>query len=161
MQLIDPAVITLTGTPVGSFEFTGLPSVNTHYGKHFRPRGIATAEWRYEAKYKGIEAMGWDTATLIKRRALVVVRVYPPFEEISDIHNVYIKGILDGFTDAGIWVDDEWAWLPLVWYMWAGIGTHTPGRIKTRRTVIDVYELEKLIINGDKHRLPKGRKRNA
>jgi hypothetical protein len=127
---------------------------------HFRPRAIATAEWRYEAREKAIEEIGlWDTPA-IKKRALVIVRVFPPFEEISDIHNVYIKGILDGFTDAGLWADDEWAWVPLVLYAFGGIGTQGVNRNKQRLTIVDVYELGEFTINGVNHKLPKGRYAN-
>lgn len=142
--------------------FEGLPSVNRHYGLHYRPKSIQTAEWRHEAKYKALDYMLehslYDTP-IIKGRAFVMVNVYPPFEEVSDIHNVYTKALLDGFTDAGVYVDDEWAWMPLFAYRWAGLGNNVPGRFKGRQTRLDIYELGDLIINGEGQRLPKGRVR--
>jgi crossover junction endodeoxyribonuclease RusA len=155
----DPAVVTVHGTPVATFEFVGLPSVNTHYGLHFRPKSVATAEWRYEGKMKALKLTrnrGWEEGPLIERRALVVVTVFPPYEEISDIHNVYVKAVLDGFTDAGIWADDEWASVPLVIFAFGGLGT---GGKKERRTVIEIYELKEFHYHGSKRLLPKGRTR--
>lgn len=149
----------ITGKPVFSCPLVGLPSVNTHYNTHWRKRSVMTGEWRTWAKDEAGIFM-WENPDLprpIVNRALIVVNVFPPHEEISDIHNVHIKAILDGFTDAGLWVDDEWAFVPLVLYAFAGIGTQKPGTQKQRITVIDVYELEAYIKNGDRQRLPKGR----
>lgn len=150
-----------------SVEFVGLPSVNTHYNKHFRARGIDTAEWRYEAREKAMEQLGFRTLyePLVKQRALVVVNVFPPYEEISDIHNVHIKPLLDGFSDANVWADDEWAWVPLVMHLWAGIGEQKPRQHKIRRTILDVYELHDITMSSQdkalKLKLPKGRSRNG
>ena len=155
-------MVKIIGRPKFSFWFESLPSVNTHYNMHFRPRSIATAEWRYEAKRKALSAilkgMHLDRP-VITGRAFVLVNVYPPHEEISDIHNVHTKALLDGFTDAGIWGDDEWAFVPLFAYRWAGFGTNIPGRNKGRQTRIDIYELGDFSINGDVQRMPKGRTR--
>lgn len=149
--------VIIAGDPVCSFEFVGLPSVNTHYNKHWRARSIDTAEWRYEAKYKALDFIGWSQVPVIKTRALVVVWVYPPYEEISDIHNVHIKPLLDGFSDAGIWQDDEWAFVPLVMYAFGGIGDYKPKQKKLRRTVLDIHELGTFNVNNVLHKLPKGR----
>lgn len=152
------ATLSLTGDPAGSFEFIGLPSINSYYNLNRWARSTATAEWRYEAREKAIEALMWGEAVPVKR-ALVVVNCWPPFEEISDIHNIYIKALLDGFTEAELYPDDEWAFMPLLMYRWAGIGTQKPRQHKTRRTVLDVYELDALIINEKRQRLPLGRTR--
>lgn len=149
----------IQGHPIASFEFEGLPSVNTHYGKHWRARATPTAEWRYEAKEKAEEFIGWDSTPVIRTRALVVVWVYPPYEEISDIHNVHIKPLLDGFSDAGLWVDDEWAFVPLVLFAFGGIGEQKPRQHKIRRTRIDIYEIGMFIVRDTIHKLPRGRKK--
>lgn len=150
----------IAGLPVMSIEFEGLPSVNTHYNMHWRQRSPRTAEWRYEARTKAYDYTLWiPDGIYLVNRALVVVNVFPPYEEISDIHNTHIKPILDGFTDAGVWSDDEWAFVPLVLYSWAGIGEHKPRERKIRRTVIDVYELYTYTVGGQKQNLPKGRTR--
>lgn len=153
------AKLTITGSPALSIDFVGLPSVNTHYGQHRWAKAQHTAEWRLEAREKAYEHTMWNFDPLV-RRALVVMNVYPPYEEISDIHNVWVKAILDGFTDAEVWVDDEWAFVPLVLWAWAGISEerHANGR-KAKLTRIDVYELDKYIVNGDQQVLPAGRKR--
>lgn len=112
----------------------------------------------------------WDSPTYVKR-VLVVVKVYPPREEISDIHNIAIKNTIDGFKDAGVWVDDEWAYVPLVIFLWAGIDNNVQYKKKRaykgkrrnaapmRRTIIEVHELDALYINGARLILPKGRER--
>jgi len=149
----------LSGKPVVSFEFEDLPSVNTHYNKHFRPRAIATAEWRYEAKDKAQEWLAWhDDLPYFKQRVMVIVKVYPPYEEISDIHNIHIKPLLDGFTEAELWKDDEWAFVPITMFVWGGITEHAPRERKIRRTVIDIHRLDKFWVNYVPQLLPKGRK---
>ena len=150
------AKLTLKGTPIRTYEFEGLPSVNTHYNKHWRPRAVDTAEWRYEAHEKAASFHYGPREPLIRTRALCVVWVFPPFEEVSDIHNVHIKPVLDGFTDAGLWHDDEWAWVPATLFAWGGIGTQ--GKRK-RISRFDIYELGSFTVNGFEHKLPKGRKR--
>jgi hypothetical protein len=146
------------GDPILSVEFIGLPSVNTHYGQNRWAKSSRTAEWRYEAREKAYEHTLWRSDFLV-RRALVVINVYPPYEEIMDIHNVWVKGILDGFTDAEVWSDDEWAFVPLVLFAWAGIGEQKPRQHKIRRTRVDVYELHSYWVGGVQQLLPKGRKR--
>lgn len=145
-------------TPALSIEFIGLPSVNTHYGQNRWKKSQHTAEWRLEAREKAYETTFWMDEFLVKR-ALVVINVYPPYEEIMDIHNVWVKGILDGFSDAGVWSDDEWAFVPLVLFAWAGIGEQKPRQHKIRRTRVDIYELHSYYVAGVQQTLPKGRKR--
>lgn len=112
----------------------------------------------------------WDSLHFVNR-VLLVIKVYPPREEISDIHNVAIKNTIDGFRDASVWVDDEWAYVPLVVFMWAGIDDNVQykrkraykGKVRRaapmRRTIIEVHELDALIINQGRLLLPKGRER--
>lgn len=157
---MSDAVLALIGKPKLSIWFKGLESLNTFNNYNRWTKARVTAEWRYEAKCKSWNKMGFFTDTpMIRRRALVIVNVYPPYEEISDIHNTLIKPVLDGFSDAGVWVDDEWAWLPIVMYRWAGIGKQKPRARKERRTRFDIYELEDFLIMGKAQRLPRGRKR--
>lgn len=149
------AQLTLSGRPVASFEFRSVPSVNTHYNKHHHARSISTAEWRYEAReeaLKVIRSMGKRPEDLpLVQRALVVVNVWIPHEGIMDIHNVHIKPLLDGFSEAQLWKDDEWAFVPLVLFRWAGV---LP---KEKLTTIDVYELQLFQVQGEYQLLPKGR----
>lgn len=157
----------IQGHPVASFEFIGLPSVNTHYGLNRWTKATRTAEWRYEARvsvltYRGLEDDDLFLAQMvpiIQKRALVVVWVFPPYEEISDIHNIYIKAVLDGFSDAGLWQDDEWASVPLVLYAFGGIGEQKPRTQKKRLTRFDIYEIGMFTVRDKIHNLPRGRKR--
>lgn len=138
------------------FEFIDLPSVNTHYNKHFRPRSISTAEWRYDAKTQALECLDWGDIDPIPR-AFVLVNVYPPVEEISDVHNAHIKPVLDGFTEAGLWADDDWVSVPFVAYRWAGNGEHRPREKRIRKTIFQIYTLDALYMQGQKQVLPKRR----
>lgn len=154
------SIIEINVEPLISCEFQGLPTLNTYFNLHYHKRRVTTAEWRYEAREKALDEIGFRDTPLVKNRALVIVSVMPPFEEVSDIHNVVIKPILDGFSDAGLWVDDEWAWVPLVMYKWGGISDRRAqnGR-KQRVSVIDVYELGTYTEDGHKFVFPKGRVR--
>lgn len=157
---MSKATLALIGKPLISVEFEDLQSLNVFNNMNRWDKARVTAEWRLEAREKAIDEMGFMTEyPLIKKRALVIVNVYPAYEEISDIPNVLIKPLLDGFSDADVWVDDEWAWVPVVMYRWAGIGKQQPRMRKVRRTILDVYELEDFLIMGKAQQLPKGRKR--
>lgn len=150
----------LSKEPIMSVEFLGLPSINAHYGKHWRQRSPVNAEWRYEARTKAYDyTLFRDDDDYLVDRALVVVNVFPSVEEVMDIHNVYIKPVLDGFSDAGVWADDEFSFVPIVMYRWAGKGEHKPREQRIRKTVIDVYELHSLWVSGIQQTLPAGRKR--
>lgn len=150
------------GKKVASMEFIDLPSVNTFYNMYRHNKGRVTAEWRFEAKEKAWDEMGFEWEfPFIKKRALVVVNVFIPHEGIMDIHNVYIKALLDGMSDAGMWADDEWAWVPLVLFRWAGVTQYEKREKRYRRTVIDVYEVDGLWVDGDMQILPRGRVKHA
>jgi hypothetical protein len=135
-------ILAIHGQPKLSLWFEGLPSMNTYYNMHRFARSAATAEWRYEARQKAYDTTLFMDDFLIQR-ALVVVNVFPPYEEIS----------------AGVWSDDEWAFCPLVMYAWAGIGEQKPRQHKVRRTRIDLYELAQYKVRGEAQILPKGRKK--
>jgi hypothetical protein len=154
------AQLNIAGKPVVSFTFEGLPSMNTYYNLNRWARSSRTAEWRYEARekvYDHTDALWLPDNEYVINRALVVVNIYPPYEEMMDIHNIVIKPILDGFTDGGLWRDDEWTVVPLVLYAWAGIGEQKPRQHKIRRTRLDVYELNRYTVGGQQQILPKGR----
>lgn len=150
------SVIEINGDPLASFEFINVPSWNTTVNMHWGRRRASTADWRMEGNHMAHQVKKkhiFQDLPMVDR-ALVLVKVYPPFEEISDIHNVNIKAICDGFTDAYLWEDDEWAYVPFVAFMWAGID-----EAKKRRTIIEVHELEGVFINGVSQLLPNGRTR--
>lgn len=130
--------------------------MNTHYNLHHRPRSIVTGEWRYEAKCKAIDAIGWDDTPFVNR-AMALIKVYTPHEGPMDIHNVHVKPLFDGFSSAGLWVDDEWAFLPLVLTIWTGNWAAPKGLNKRVKTVIEVHELESITYNNMFMTLPKGR----
>jgi hypothetical protein len=150
--------VEITGQPVLEFDVENLDSWNRLLGR-----------WQYAKHKKEFLKLGqdfgegmkglldeWQQDLVMVDRALILVKVYPPREtEVSDIHNICIKAFLDGLRDAKIFIDDEWAYIPLVIYMWAGI--HPEGR---RITTIEVHELGGVIINGEAQLMPCGRQRN-
>ena len=102
---------------------------------------------------------------LLVNRAFVLVRVLTPTEGIADVPNLNVKHTFDGFTDAKVWVDDEWPFVPLVLFAWNGMDenpkfrlTKQKRRMRMRRAIIEVHELEEFVINGQAQVLPKGRK---
>lgn len=155
-----PSVVTLTGEPVFTCWFNVVPSRNIK--SHWRKQMAITSEWRYEARVKAltIRGMGEDDGFFAKLDplindgpALVVVSVYLPHHGIADIHNIDVKPILDGFSDAGVYEDDEWAYVPLVLFEFKAIVPKFKG-IK-----IDVYKLASFKVDGSERPLPEGRVR--
>jgi hypothetical protein len=128
--------VEITGEPVATFEFFDLITWNVFSNKHYKSKGNIAKKFRLmghnlATEFKlGLDMWEWDLPLV--NRALVVIRVLPPKEEISDIHNVCVKHIFDGFSDAGIWADDEWAHLPLVITVWAGIDQDVQWRMAKR-----------------------------
>lgn len=151
------SVVSINGTIKCSFEFINLPTRNTTYKNHFE-KGRKVKDLRHEAYRLARDwrkdALGWrNMAQPLITRGFVMVNAYCQHEGIMDVHNLDIKPVMDGLVDAHIFVDDEWAFIPLVSYRWAGIDAG-----KQRRTVLDVYELEALIINDEAQILPLGRR---
>lgn len=166
----NKANLSLNGKPKASFTFWALPSWNTTVNQHYKSRGNSTKKLREEGCALALELrqkLGLKFSSVLVNRALVVVKIYTPTTGIMDVYNVNIKAVSDGFTDAGIWADDEWATVPVTLFMWAGMDedkVFRKKRTKRRamtRTVIEIYELGTLKINGDYCPLPLGRKRNA
>ena len=146
------------GKALIKLEFLDLPSRNKNYG-HYLKKAKWTASIREEAFVKAREAMqefDWfDTESQFPlKRALVIVDVYTPFQNSMDVHNVDVKAVLDGLTDAGVWTDDEWAFIPIVIFRWAG---SNPSR--NRKAVIQIHALNSLTIDDEPQILPAGRTR--
>lgn len=151
------SVLRLDGEALAQFTFMGLPSWNTILGKHWRRQGAMAKACRADGsnlarawmnKFRG------GRGPLIEHHALLVAWVSPPHEGVMDIYNVALKAVGDGFTDANIWPDDEWAVVPVTLFAWDEI----VGGAESR-TVIEVHHLEKFYHNGRARRLPKGRTR--
>jgi hypothetical protein len=148
--------VIINGQALAEFTFYNVPSWNTILGKHHMEQGRVTKSLRLEGQVLGQNFMRrfcTDRDYLVDR-ALIVVKVYPPHEGVMDIHNVALKAITDGFTDAMIFEDDEWAFVPVVVCMWGGIDPKGD-----RRTVIEVHRLDRLVIDGKAQVLPMGRTR--
>jgi Holliday junction resolvase RusA-like endonuclease len=157
--------LSIEGVPLVSFKFDYIPSQNEHeraerVGSR-RDKRWHTNMWRGLGEKIALEmykAHRHLPLPLIRKRALVVIKVYRATEGKYDIHNPYVKALLDGFSDAGIWPDDEWAYVPIVTFMWAYMPKDDP---EGQRFVIEVHELDRLVLNGVSQVLPSGRKVRA
>jgi hypothetical protein len=91
---------------------------------------------------------------LVEHKALVVVKIYLTNDgKVFDVTNPCIKHIQDGFTQQRIFPDDEWAFLPVTVFMFAGFDKANP------RFEIEIHQLETLVINGKAQALPLGREK--
>lgn len=171
--------VRIDGKPKMALTFFDLITWNRFSNLHHKSKmGVAAkarAEgmnlaWAFQERMN--KNWDWFDDKVMVDRVLLIIKVYPPpTEERSDTHNVCIKNTIDGFSDAKVWEDDEWAYVPLTMFMWAGIDTDPQykkkrarrGKIRriapSRRTVIEVHRLDALIINGQGQTLPAGRER--
>jgi len=150
--------ITIEGIPLAVFSLDDIPSVN-EIPSHLMARRRYNKGWREIGYVLGLSYMnrfvkGRDNY-LIQGRGLVVVKCYRDLDSNRggrfDTHNAYVKPLLDGFTDARIWKDDEAAHLPVVIFTWA----YSPSGKKDFE--VEIHELGQLVINGKQQVLPRGR----
>lgn len=169
-----PTDITLTGKPLAQFYIRGLQSWNEVFGKgHWRNKQRAVKRWRNAGESMGLkwrERNGYKSTLVVRRdvkgkllghtyhpvvaqtRVLVVVRVVRGTEHKYDVHNVFVKALLDGFSDAGLWTDDEWAYVPMVLFTWA-----KDVRNMGKHFVVEIHELGRFVVNHAAQTLPEGR----
>lgn len=150
--------ITIIGQPKAVFIFDFIPSwnqvINTARAHWSKGHG-QTKTWRTTGSNLARRYMGRffpDQKRLIRKRALVIIKVYRGSEKVYDIHNVCFKHLADGFTDAGIWKDDDWTNVPAVLFMWAGNVA-----LEDQRIEIEVHELDFIVVSGRALMLPAGR----
>lgn len=167
------STLSLDGKPLAQFYIRDLQSWNEVFGKghwsrkgrvvrRWRSKGYAMAlRWRVKNHLPSVQVnrvkdnkvvSSYLEPIAIKTRVLVVVKVVRGTERRYDVHNVFVKALLDGFNDAGLWVDDEWAYVPTVLFTWAA---DTQGR--GQHFVIEIHELDKYTVNGMAQILPEGR----
>lgn len=154
--------VTIIGEPLAVFTFDFIPSWNqvvNNARAHWSKGHKETKEWRttgfnlahrFMWTFFGVKKLG--RKRLVCKRALVVIKVFRGTEGVYDVHNVCFKHLADGFTDAGIWRDDDWASVPMVIFMWAG---NVP--FKEQRTEIEIHELDFVVASGHSIPLPAGR----
>lgn len=151
--------IKIDGKPLVVFTFDELPSVNEEINKARKNKYVSaksTLQWRVAgARLAGrfMEEMN-GSGYLIQNVALVVVNIYRDKQGKYDVTNPYVKAIMDGFTDAAIWPDDDWANLPMVIFRWRHADD---GEEEGQRFEVEVHELDGVIQNGVTQVLPQGR----
>lgn len=62
----------------------------------------------------------------IRERCAIIVRVWRKDARTYDVPNIYIKPLLDGFTQAGLWRDDDSSILRRCLYQYEGIDKKNP-----------------------------------
>jgi hypothetical protein len=165
-------VIRIDGEPLVRFTFDYIPSWNEHLTAEvhaaLRRKGPGhrwhTATWRMKGRDIALQFMAEcgpkDRLFLINpipdesdTRAFLWVKVYRETEHIYDVHNVYLKALLDGFTEASIWPDDDWAYVPYVLCSWVYGGP--------QRFEVEVHQLDMAFHNGVAQVLPSGRRKKG
>jgi len=156
--------IRIDGKPLARFVFDHLPSVNEAINEargHWSKGHKHTKIWRAageDAARIFLQSIGKSDRTwLIQRRAFMWVRVYRANDTVYDVTNPYTKALQDGFTDAGIWADDDWPNLPYAlfsWNMWEFGG---PAK---NLFVVEIHELDAVYIDGVAQALPLGRRKD-
>lgn len=160
--------LTIEGEPLVRFLFDYVPSTNEATNKartHWSAGHSDTKKWRAQgedlARHFIQRALkeGHDPHTfIVQRRAFLWVRVYRAAEwPTYDIHNPYLKPIADGFTDAGIWADDDWPNVPYVMFSWMPWDGRLLPNMAQNWFLIEVHELDAVTINGEAQILPMGR----
>lgn len=148
----------IAGEALAIFVFDFIPSWNQVINtarKHWRAGHSETKQWResgYNLAHKYMLRFFPGRKRLIRKRALVIVKVFRGSEKVYDVHNVCFKHLADGFTDAGVWKDDDWATVPMVIFMWA---ENVP--MSHQRVEIEIHELDFVVISGRAMTLPAGR----
>jgi Holliday junction resolvase RusA-like endonuclease len=129
--------IIAAGTPVAIFEFASLPSWNQSIAKARGNRFAAakdTKAWRDEGYGAAMACRKFIPSPI--DRCAIVVRVWRKSISTYDVHNICVKAVLDGFTDANVWQDDSYQHVPLVIFSHEGIDPVKP------RVEIEIYKLE-------------------
>jgi hypothetical protein len=162
----------IQGQPIATFE-TQLDSWNDAIAKAYaRPkftRSRAADRWTFN-EYKRqwrergsqlatefLDSLWWmtlDTPYLVRKRAMVIIKVCRGTERTYDVHNAYCKALFDGFSDAGIWRDDSWMYVPWVLYGWVHMDDFEGSFFGDNTFLIEVHELEHVRFNGREYILP-------
>lgn len=166
------ANLIIEGQPLASFVFEKIPSWNEVIEvANKRPRNVKswkhargplisfTKKWRkagYEMAHGFMDSMWemfFERPALVETRAMVIVKVFRATTRTYDVHNVYCKAIFDGFSEAGIWRDDNWKFVPWVLYGWVQM-TELEESLMGQCFVIEVYELDSVTLDGVAQVLP-------
>ena len=164
-------IVRVEGEPLLRVYVEGLPSWNKNF-RHWTDKAQNTRSWRsMGARLAHNAKMGltrrWPIKTkrdFVVKTGMMINRIFPPHEGEMDVFNVNIKAVTDGFTDASIWPNDEWAYIPLVMFMWGGSfskARYHSGKkwVGLSTTEIGIYELRAVFLNGVEQNLPDGRER--
>jgi Holliday junction resolvase RusA-like endonuclease len=133
------ATITINGLPLATFTFPHLPSWNESISKARGNKFKAakdTANWRLEGC---VAAKNWLKGKSLarpffKQPVAIVARVWRKDKRRYDVHNICLKAVLDGFSDANLWQDDSSDYVPILMMMHMGINKLRP------RVEISIYE---------------------
>jgi Holliday junction resolvase RusA-like endonuclease len=126
---------------IGTIVIPGhVPSINDFNRKanhnHF-DGGKFEKSWRYVGFLAGKQwliSRPEETFLPLTRGVWVVIKVYRRDNRSRDVHNLFAKPILDGFTDAGLWKDDNEKVVPKVTFEYCGVDRDNP------RVEFEIYQ---------------------
>jgi hypothetical protein len=136
---------TLTIEKIGTIVIPGhVPSINDYIHAMQKHR-LQGARFEQEWKVVGfLAAKQWlsdwynehplDDWYEIRSGVWVVIKVYRNNNIRRDVHNLFAKPILDGFTDAGMWADDNEKVIPKVTFEYCGVDRNNP------RVEFEIYQ---------------------
>lgn len=132
---------TLTIEKIGTIVFPGsIPSINNFIDatRQHRMAGVKfTKEWVDEGfcRAKNFMAENFpDGFTPLNKGVWLNVKVFRNNLRARDVHNTFIKPILDGFTEAKLWADDNEKVVPKVTFEYCGVDKENP------RVEFEIYQ---------------------
>jgi hypothetical protein len=132
---------TLTIEKIGTIVIPGhVPSINDyiHAMQKHRLQGA-----RFEQEWKLVGLLAGQQWLLdypdpffvpLGSRVWVAIKVFRRNNIRRDVHNLYAKPILDGFTCAGLWDDDNEKVIPKVTFEYCGVDRNNP------RVEFEIYQ---------------------
>lgn len=100
----------------------------TKINKFADDAGLESEDYREERpyKYKGKDKVKVEEGRRLKTTYFVepvmcIVRVWKPDNTRNDIHNLYLKAVLDGFKAARLFKDDDVKCIPKVYLSYEGV----------------------------------------
>jgi hypothetical protein len=139
----------LTIEKIGTIVVPGhVPSINNcmdAFRKHYHAGADFEREWKQvgflAAKQWLIEWCNENPLGdwyQLEARVWLNIKVYRNNNIRRDVHNLYAKPILDGFTQAGLWVDDNEKVIPKVTLEYCGVDRVNP------RVEFELYQEQEL-----------------
>jgi Holliday junction resolvase RusA-like endonuclease len=158
----------ITGEPILAMTFPLLPSWNDAVRKArgkfgWRSGHAHTKKWERIGKHVAQDQREFVGRYLpfdyvVRKRAMVLVKMFRETARVYDVHNLYLKALFDGFTKAMVWPDDSWPYVPWVVQGWC-YQSEFDLAFETfpQRVEIEIHELTRVVLNDAAQILPVGK----